>query len=260
MTYIKGTGRLNDFVRNEEMIVSKKFWKVGELAHLTGLTVRALRYYDQIKLFSPSHHSETGHRLYNETDIAKLQRILSLKELGLSLEKIKELLESADFNPEEVVRLQLERLIEDIRIQEELKRQLENIYSLLRNQQNVSTEDFIKLIEVMKLNTNKYFSQEQLDELKKRGQQFSPEQSQKIANDWTQLIAELRKKMENAVSVENPEVVSLAKEWKKIMEMFSGGDSAFVKSAEKFHAENPNNELQFGLDGELYKYINKALL
>lgn len=65
----------------------KRHWKVGELAKLTGLTIRTLRFYDQIGLFSPSAHSDSGHRLYNEADLSRLQQILSLKELGLSLEE-----------------------------------------------------------------------------------------------------------------------------------------------------------------------------
>lgn len=68
----------------------QQHWKVGDLASLTGLTVRTLRYYDQIGLFSPSGHSGSGHRMYNEADIQRLQKILSLKDLGLSLEEIKE--------------------------------------------------------------------------------------------------------------------------------------------------------------------------
>jgi DNA-binding transcriptional MerR regulator len=55
---------------------------------MAGLTVRTLRYYDQIGLFRPSGHSDSGYRLYTQTDITRLQQILSLKELGLSLEQI----------------------------------------------------------------------------------------------------------------------------------------------------------------------------
>ncbi len=70
----------------------KIYWKVGDIAKLTGLTVRTLRFYDQIGLFSPSGQTESGHRLYNELDLSRLHQILSLKELGLSLEEIKSVL------------------------------------------------------------------------------------------------------------------------------------------------------------------------
>ncbi|WP_413789329.1 MerR family transcriptional regulator [Paenibacillus tyrfis] len=98
----------------------KRLWKVGELAKLTGLTIRTLRFYDQIGLFSPSAHSDSGHRLYNEADLSRLQQILSLKELGLSLEEIKSVVTGGHFSPLEIVSLQITRLKETIRMQQKL--------------------------------------------------------------------------------------------------------------------------------------------
>ncbi|MFP3361090.1 MerR family DNA-binding transcriptional regulator, partial [Planococcus sp. SIMBA_143] len=53
----------------------KEHWKVGEVAELAGLTIRTLRYYDQICLFSPSQYTESGHRLYTKEDLVRLQPI-----------------------------------------------------------------------------------------------------------------------------------------------------------------------------------------
>ncbi|MDY6871718.1 MAG: MerR family DNA-binding transcriptional regulator, partial [Actinomycetota bacterium] len=50
----------------------EEFWKVGELAGLTGLTVRALHHYDQIGLLVPSRRSLAGHRIYDAADAARL--------------------------------------------------------------------------------------------------------------------------------------------------------------------------------------------
>jgi hypothetical protein len=55
---------VNDFARNEGMNITHKKWKIGEIAKLTGLTVRTLHHYDHIGLLMPSQYSETGHRLY----------------------------------------------------------------------------------------------------------------------------------------------------------------------------------------------------
>src|SRR5690625_6661432 len=72
------------------MTTMKEFWKVGELATLTGLTIRTLRYYDQINLFSPSRYTESGHRLYIKSNLTRLQQLLALKQIVLSLDEIKE--------------------------------------------------------------------------------------------------------------------------------------------------------------------------
>ncbi|WP_339371107.1 MerR family transcriptional regulator [Paenibacillus elgii] len=128
----------------------KRLWKVGELAKLTGLTIRTLRFYDQIGLFSPSAHSDSGHRLYNEADLSRLQQILSLKELGLSLEEIKSVVTGGHFSPLEIVSLQITRLKETIRMQQKLLSELEYVSNLMHLRQPVTVEDFTKLLETMK--------------------------------------------------------------------------------------------------------------
>lgn len=240
-------------------MMEKKHWKVGELAKLSGLTVRTLHHYDQIGLFSPSKHTETGHRLYSDADLERLQQILSLKQLGFGLDEIKKFITSPTFRPLEVIKIQLEKLNEDIRIQEELRRELEQLYEFLNQQRDVSVERFIKLIEVMKMTTNKYFTEEQLENLKKRSEQFGPEKIKEVQNEWSTLIERVRKLMEKNTPVESDEVQELAKRWRELTNIFSGGDPKIVEAAERFHAENPNNPIQFGIDGPLYKYIKKAL-
>lgn len=61
---------------------------VGDLARLTGVTVRALHHYDEIGLVRPSERSAAGYRLYSDADVHRLQRVLVLRELGLPLDEI----------------------------------------------------------------------------------------------------------------------------------------------------------------------------
>ena len=92
-----------------------KALKVGELARRTGLSVRTLHYYDQIGLLSPAHHTGGGHRLYAADDIVRLQQIVSLRQLGFSLDEIRGCLERSEFSPQRVIELhvaKLERQIE----------------------------------------------------------------------------------------------------------------------------------------------------
>ena len=62
--------------------------KVGELARRTGLTVRTLHHYDSIGLLSPSARSDSGYRLYQRDDIARLHQIQALRRFGMSLADI----------------------------------------------------------------------------------------------------------------------------------------------------------------------------
>src|SRR6478609_8504232 len=63
-------------------------YTVGELAKLTGVTVRALHHYDEIGLVRPSQRTSAGHRLYDERDVLRLQQVLLFRELGLPLDEI----------------------------------------------------------------------------------------------------------------------------------------------------------------------------
>jgi DNA-binding transcriptional MerR regulator len=63
---------------------------VGDLARRIGVTVRTIQYYDQQGLLSPSAKGPNNQRLYTESDVSELYRILTLKYLGLPLSQIKE--------------------------------------------------------------------------------------------------------------------------------------------------------------------------
>src|SRR5262245_49252668 len=70
---------------------SQKFYKTAEFASLAGVTVRALHHYDRLGLLKPSRTANC-HRLYNGTDLAALQQIITLKFIGFSLKQIKGML------------------------------------------------------------------------------------------------------------------------------------------------------------------------
>ena len=73
--------------------MDKTTYLVKELARLSGVSVRTLHYYDEIGLLVPSSRSEAGYREYSERDVLRLQQILVARELGLSLEKCRQLLD-----------------------------------------------------------------------------------------------------------------------------------------------------------------------
>lgn len=67
-------------------------WSIQEIARLAGTTSRTLRHYDDIGLLAPSRIAPNGYRHYDQAALVRLQRILLLRELGLALPQIRELL------------------------------------------------------------------------------------------------------------------------------------------------------------------------
>lgn len=70
--------------------------QIGEVAERTGLSLRTLRYYDEVGLVTPATRSHGGFRLYSEADVARLELIKRLKPLDFSLEDVRALLAALD--------------------------------------------------------------------------------------------------------------------------------------------------------------------
>jgi DNA-binding transcriptional MerR regulator len=68
-------------------------WSIQDIARLAGTTSRTLRHYGDVGLLEPSRIGDNGYRYYDELALVRLQRILMLRELGLGLSAIKEVLE-----------------------------------------------------------------------------------------------------------------------------------------------------------------------
>ena len=70
--------------------------QIGEVAERTGLSLRTIRYYEEVGLVTPSTRSHGGFRLYSEVDVARLELITRMKPLDFSLEEMRELLTALD--------------------------------------------------------------------------------------------------------------------------------------------------------------------
>ncbi|MFB7629813.1 MerR family transcriptional regulator [Streptomyces sp. NPDC056149] len=69
-------------------------WSIAEVARMSGVTSRTLRHYDEIGLLPPAGIGSNGHRYYAEADLLRLQQILLMRELGVGLREIREVLDS----------------------------------------------------------------------------------------------------------------------------------------------------------------------
>ena len=66
--------------------------KIGEIAKLTGLTTKTIRYYEFHRLLDDPERTDSGYRMYGEDDVERLEFVKKAKRLGLSLEEIREIL------------------------------------------------------------------------------------------------------------------------------------------------------------------------
>ncbi|MCR5162050.1 MAG: MerR family transcriptional regulator [Lachnospiraceae bacterium] len=83
---------------------------VKEVSVLTGISVRALHYYDEIGLFKPTEVTDAGYRLYDDKALEQLQQILIFRELDLPLSDIRMIMENPDLDHTSILAKQREFL------------------------------------------------------------------------------------------------------------------------------------------------------
>jgi DNA-binding transcriptional MerR regulator len=214
----------------------RTLWQVGDLARQTGLSVRTLHYYEEVGLLTPSGRTEAGYRVYSEADVVRLQQIKSLRQLGFSLEEVRACLGRADFSPQHVLRLHLARLREQIEVQQRLCRRLEGIAARFGSAEEVSAEEFLRAIEEMTM-LEKYYTPEQLEEIRQRGDQLGEDRIRAAEAEWQELIAQVRAEMAKGTDPASEPVRRLARRWRELVNAFTGGNPGIEQSLKRMWHE-----------------------
>jgi DNA-binding transcriptional MerR regulator len=240
--------------------------RVGELALRTSLTVRTLHHYDAIGLLKPSLHTEAGYRLYTPADIARLQQVLSLRQLGFSLDEIRHCLDRPGFSPLEVIGVHITQLREHIALQRKLCERLETLAVHLRAAGEVSADEFLHTIEEMTMLESlqeKYFTPEQLQFIKECRDQAGREYLERMQETWAELIALIRMEMEKGTDPADAKVQALARRWQDLLHESTGGDAAIEQGMKRLWEEQGDNlAAQFGSKYDsrpVWGYITKAI-
>jgi DNA-binding transcriptional MerR regulator len=115
--------------------MSERHMQIGEVSERTSLSLRTIRYYEEVDLVPPSARTQGGFRLYTESDVERLSLVKRMKPLEFSLDEMRDLLGVLDALSEPALsassrkglldRLSLYREIADSRI-ERLRAQLDS--------------------------------------------------------------------------------------------------------------------------------------
>ena len=103
-------------------------WSIQQIAKVAGTTSRTLRHYDDIGLLAPSSIGANGYRYYDQASLVRLQRILMLRELGLGLPQVHEVL-ARETSEESALESHLAWLRQE---QDRLGRQVASVESTIR--------------------------------------------------------------------------------------------------------------------------------
>lgn len=215
-------------------------WKVGQLAKLTGLTVRTLHHYDHLGLVRPSDRTAAGYRLYDEADVERLYQVLALRQLGLPLDAVGAVLDGRTSIRDLLERHQayLDRQLVAMRT---LRAQLSTMTTASQSAGSGSVTDFLELIrKVITVDdtVKKYFSEEQLAELAERREQIGEQAITDVQAAWPTLIEQVQAAVDTGLDPTTPQAQELAAEWMGLLEQFHGGDPGLRDSLYRMQAEN----------------------
>ena len=126
------------------------YYSCGAFAKKANVTVRTIRFYDKQNILKPSYRNENGARFYTNDDLAKLQQILLLKYLGLSLDDIKEMTLAA-YDPHflmESLSLQKKLINERIEEMKNVENAIDHTVDALKENSDIDWNNMLALIQM----------------------------------------------------------------------------------------------------------------
>ena len=223
------------------------YMKVGELAKMANISVRTLQYYDKEGLFSPSAASEGGFRLYSANDVAKLARILLMKQLGFGLADIKKRLPAFETTlgimgalteHAAEIRNKIEHLTESLGIVEQMTAEIDQmdkadykkLFGILVNLQ-IKNEHYWMV---------KHFDDETIEHFAQIG--MTKERAISLTETTNRLFGEAATLHDEGVLPGSETGQSLAKEfWDMLMEI-TGGDMVMLQKLNEIAHSNVPDE------------------
>lgn len=235
---------------------------IHEVAKLTKITVRTLRYYDQIGLLTATSKTEGGHRLYSEEGMKKLQQIQFLKGMGYRLQDIKEMLCDAKWNWPISLKSQLVYIMEE---QERLGSIESSLRELINSIAIEGGDDHLaiqKLIQLSNQNKTKLrtfrenmFNDKQL-ELWTRLPKMKGEDPDSL--EWIALLGQIKRHMKDdpaSLRVQN----IIRRMLEKQMEEFEGEDEFINKLWELRKSPSQSEKLGlYPIEQEVLEFMERA--
>ncbi len=224
--------------------------KVGELARRSGVTVRALHHYDSIGLLRPSGRSESGYRLYDRDDVARLHGIQAMRQMGVPLAEMAPLLDGGTAALQKILARQAGALDQELARLQALRERVGVIGQLLAGGGQPAFDDWLSALAMM--NTlERYFS---AGELSRAFERWA-----RTADDWPPLVQALRAAMARGVEAHAVEIQPLVGQWIDLATRWMDGDIGFLGRWGRMLREQPGLPLPAGLDLALLDFVDRAI-
>lgn len=184
-------------------------YTVQKLGQIAGVSTRTLRYYDEIGILKPARISSSGYRIYGQGEVDRLQQILFYRELGVSLESIKEIITSPSFDGIKALREHREKLLEKRKQLDLLIVNVEKTIAMTEGRRVMTDREKFegfkqKLIDDNEKKYGKEVREKYGDEVVDRSNQKVKGMSQEQYEAVTKLTAEVKETLDAAFKTGDP--------------------------------------------------------
>ena len=244
---------------------------IAEVSRTTGLSARALRFYEARGLVKPLR-TGSGRRCYGAGELERLHQLIALKRAGLSLQQIKALFDKRPIDLRALVQLQLETLNDQARALGEARAILRTTLSRIDRGEPIDAATFCSLIrtgDVMMTDeqqkwqavTDRYMSDEAKADfartLPEMGDAFDAEAA---AAKWKDLGARIKAAM--PMDPASPEARRFAREWTALLEPFAKvATPAMWQGSQQMYAnmDKWEGEADPGFDAATFQFIQQVV-
>lgn len=225
--------------------------KVGDLAKRCGLTVRMLHHYDSIGLLTPSARSDSGYRLYDKADIARLHQIQALRRFGMSLADVGAFLANPDVPLTTIMERQIAMLDQQITQASVLRDRLTRLHDQLMRKEEPELAEWLTTLEWMTM-YDKYLSQEE----RARAERLDADTARH--ERWAALVATVQEAMTRGVHARSTEAQALSKRWMELLAQDAVVDPILTAKLHTMHVNEPVLQDRTGISLAMLDFIMEA--
>lgn len=191
-------------------------YTIKQLAQLSGVSTRTLRFYDKVGLLKPAYYGDNQYRYYQEEQLLMLQQILFFRELGFPLNDIQRIISIDDFNKIESLKIHKSGLQSSLERTEMLIQTIDRTILHLEGKLRMRTEDMFQGFDPVKQQEHEKYmletgliSQEQIDETWRRVGHWGKFEWENFKTSGDNLNLALAKAMRDGLKADTAEVQQL---------------------------------------------------
>lgn len=172
-----------------------EFMTVGQLSKRANVTIRTIRYYDQIHLLTPEFRHANGRRYYTAKDLNRLEKICLLKSLSFSLDDIKTVLNKKSFK--ELLLHHQQQILSDINEEENTLKNIQTLLNSIEIEGEFNWELLLPIFKRKDHNRQSHFTEEEQETLNKLPKM---EQNDIRIKQWINLNKRIEQAIKNDIS------------------------------------------------------------